>query len=341
MSARTAAPPIAPTVVTATWRRDLLVALAGLWPVGGLYLDGWAHTHVPQLETFFTPWHAVLYSGFLVLAFSLVPTAWWRQRAPVRAAVPAGYALGLIGAVIFALGGVADTIWHTLLGIEIDLEALLSPPHLVLMTAGILMIGTPLRSAAARRGSLSQPAPLSRAGAYLPAIISAFSVTAVAAFFLEYVSPFVDAHVAAVDPGWQAPGVAQYLIITVVLVVPVLYAWARLGRVPPGMIIAVTLAAAVPVGIFNDFQVLAGQLWVLPGALIAEVIVRLVAARLVPLVAGLAIPGLIWPLHILGVATTIGLTWSVELWAGTIVLCTLAGASLGGLLVQPTADTPR
>ena len=30
-----------------TPRRDLAVALATLWLTGGLYLDGWAHSHVP------------------------------------------------------------------------------------------------------------------------------------------------------------------------------------------------------------------------------------------------------------------------------------------------------
>ncbi len=45
----------------------VMVALCS-WLMGGLYLDGWAHNHVPELETFFTPWHAVLYSGFFAVA---------------------------------------------------------------------------------------------------------------------------------------------------------------------------------------------------------------------------------------------------------------------------------
>ncbi len=65
-SARNAAP-----VATSAFR-DGAVALAGLALIGGLYLDGWAHIHRPGLETFFTPWHGVLYSGFLLLAAALV-----------------------------------------------------------------------------------------------------------------------------------------------------------------------------------------------------------------------------------------------------------------------------
>ena len=30
------------------------VALAG-WLIGGLHLDGWAHNHHPEMESFFTP----------------------------------------------------------------------------------------------------------------------------------------------------------------------------------------------------------------------------------------------------------------------------------------------
>src|SRR5215813_7543686 len=40
------------------------VAFFATWFVIGSYLDGWAHTHrLP--DSFFTPWHAVIYSGVL------------------------------------------------------------------------------------------------------------------------------------------------------------------------------------------------------------------------------------------------------------------------------------
>ncbi len=53
-------------------RFDWLMALVSIWWMGGLFVDAWAHSNVPQLETFFTPWHAVLYSGFLAVAATLV-----------------------------------------------------------------------------------------------------------------------------------------------------------------------------------------------------------------------------------------------------------------------------
>ncbi len=51
---------------------DWIFMLSSCWLIGGLYLDGWAHLHFPELETFFTPWHGVLYSGFLVNAIGLL-----------------------------------------------------------------------------------------------------------------------------------------------------------------------------------------------------------------------------------------------------------------------------
>jgi hypothetical protein len=47
-----------------TWRTNpTTLLLACVMEIGGL-LDGWAHNNIPQLETVFTPWHAVLYGGY-------------------------------------------------------------------------------------------------------------------------------------------------------------------------------------------------------------------------------------------------------------------------------------
>src|SRR2546427_9735313 len=53
-------------------RFDWLMVVVSVWWLGGLFIDGWAHSNLPQLETFFTPWHAVFYSGFLAVAITLL-----------------------------------------------------------------------------------------------------------------------------------------------------------------------------------------------------------------------------------------------------------------------------
>src|SRR3546814_8505868 len=54
----------------------------GLWMVVGLFLDGWAHDNAKP-ESFFTPWHGVLYSGFAASAAAAVLVA-MRARSGVR-----------------------------------------------------------------------------------------------------------------------------------------------------------------------------------------------------------------------------------------------------------------
>ncbi len=126
---------------------DWIVAALLVWLVGGLYLDGWAHHH-EALDSFFTPWHAVFYSGFLVVASVLV-VSFVRNRTrgySWREAMQPGYGLSLLGVSIFALGGVSDMIWHMLFGIEVNVDALLSPTHLLLAVGMALIVSGPLRA---------------------------------------------------------------------------------------------------------------------------------------------------------------------------------------------------
>jgi hypothetical protein len=94
---------------------ELLTVLLATWLIVGLFLDGWAHDNVPELESFLTPWHAVFYSGFVATAGWM---AWLvgrnlRRGSQGLAAVPVGCGLGLAGVGVFAVGGVGDAIWHS------------------------------------------------------------------------------------------------------------------------------------------------------------------------------------------------------------------------------------
>ena len=161
-SRTTAAPPAARATAQralarplATLRLDGWIVAASAWFVGGLYLDGWAHNTFPSLETFFTPWHAVLYSGFLasvaVLGWAIGRhhsggRTWWQS-------IPAGYEVSMLGAVLFIASGVADMLWHIVFGIEANVDALLSPTHLSLLLGGTLFVTGPIRAEARRRAA--------------------------------------------------------------------------------------------------------------------------------------------------------------------------------------------
>ncbi|MGH2684632.1 MAG: hypothetical protein ACRDJP_04095, partial [Actinomycetota bacterium] len=104
-------------------REEVAIAFFGSWMLTGLFLDGWAH-QVEKPETFFSPWHGVLYSGFAaaVVWFGIDGI---RSGQKLRDAVlgPTDRLVAL-GLGLFVTGAVGDGLWHEIFGIEVDLEAL-------------------------------------------------------------------------------------------------------------------------------------------------------------------------------------------------------------------------
>src|SRR5436853_5628612 len=107
-------------------RFDWIMIVVSVWWLGGLFIDGWAHSNIPQLETFFTPWHAVFYSGYLAVTFTLLvqillnlhqsalsdggtaPSLVKLVRESLRGsrwlrAIPTGYELSMLGLAIFGV----------------------------------------------------------------------------------------------------------------------------------------------------------------------------------------------------------------------------------------------
>lgn len=87
----------------------------------------------------------------------LATTAWTavvisRNRTPgqpLLQAAPPGYRGTAVGVVLFGVAGGLDLLWHELLGIEVSLDALVSPTHLLLGFSLFLILGTAVRSARA------------------------------------------------------------------------------------------------------------------------------------------------------------------------------------------------
>jgi hypothetical protein len=131
---------------------DYAIGVCGVWISGGFFLDAWAHGHVP-VENFFTPYHAVFYSGMLALALVILGFALQNRRLGYSwsNSVPRPYRLALLGIPIFALGGIGDMIWHHVLGIEEGVDALLSPTHQILGLGIFFLSSGPIRSVLADR----------------------------------------------------------------------------------------------------------------------------------------------------------------------------------------------
>lgn len=138
------------TAAIARHRFDLVALMLGAWLVAGFYTDLWAHAH-GKAESFFTPWHALLYGGLSAnaLFYGAVAARAVRDGVPLRASLPRGYGLSLAGVLVFAVAGFGDMLWHVAFGIEESVDALLSPTHLLLATGGILILGGPARAALA------------------------------------------------------------------------------------------------------------------------------------------------------------------------------------------------
>ena len=186
-SEATSAAPAALEGVSSTLARrirlDWLIVAASAWLGAGLYWDGWAHGYgLP--DSFWTIWHAAFYSGFgACAAVILGAVVLKRPRATSwRAAIPAGYEYAVAGVFIFGVGGIFDTLWHSIFGIEFSTDALLSPSHLVLATGAALIVSAPF--AAARR------APRPDLARQLPAVISLTFLLGTFTFFTLYAGPY-------------------------------------------------------------------------------------------------------------------------------------------------------
>lgn len=319
--------------------------MAGLSTIflGGLYLDGWAHNHGKVDQSFFTPWHAFFYAGFALTALALLTTAAinWRRGHRGRAALPAGYGLALLGAALFAAGGVGDLIWHTLFGIEEDFEALVSPTHLLLGAGLALIVSAPLRSAWRRPGG--------HGWAQLgPALLSLCLLTAAFTFFMMFSHPLMSViagarHSHFDDDVGQMGGIVSLVLIAALLLGP-LFVTLRRWRLPPGALLLVWGVNCVAMAILD---------WGLPYhlALTAAMLGAVAvcdwllgrAQALLPDLRGVRIfafvaPTLLFTAYVVALLLTEGSHWSIHLLGGTVVLPGVGGWLLSYVAWPPAVD---
>ncbi|MFF0819912.1 hypothetical protein ACFYUR_05925 [Micromonospora haikouensis] len=334
-----------PGVPPATRREDLVTVLFGAVLTAGAMSDGWAHTNIIEtIEGFFTPWHGLLYAGFVATAawtFWLAyrrrggAPRWWRDG------WPAGYRVGAIAAVTFLLAGLADLAWHETLGVEVGLDAAFSPSHLLLDASAVLLVTSPLRSwwAGGEGGARSATGVASLVlGAMAPSIL------------LTYASAFLTlAPTRTIGLGAQQQavlGVDAYLLTTLLLVGPFLLVHRRRATVGTGA--ALVAGVALYDLVMHEFPTT--QTWAalgaLGGAALADALLwRLDAVRgpdaplRLPL-AGALLGGLLVAGHLTGLALAAGVRWTPEVTGGVVVLAALLGALLGGLAARPAGPAP-
>lgn len=311
-------------------RHDVAGTVFSLWIVLGLFLDGWAH-NAGKPEDFWTPWHAVLYSGF---AAAVLWFAAERSRRRRRGEGPDDDPLVLLGFAAFAVAGVGDAVWHSIFGVEEDIAALLSPTHLALMLGGIVLISAPLR----RLEDTTVEEGWRRS---YPTVAAVTLTTAVVAFFLQFASPFHILHSAEryAASGTEADhvlGVVGILLTNALLVAAVGWAAAR-RPLPIGAGTAVVGGIALLVAGLGGFD----RIELVAAAVVGGLAFDLALRRGMHLPAALLVlAAVLWPAWFGIYHLRWGLGWPAEYGPGTVAFALLTAGGVGLLVGARPSPAP-
>ncbi|MCY4146599.1 MAG: hypothetical protein OXE95_09690 [Chloroflexi bacterium] len=326
---------------------DRLMALAACLITFGLFIDGWAHNHGRVDDSFFTPWHALLYGAVGLSGLILIVTHMRNVSKGFRfsGALPAGYTASLVGFFMFAAGGVADMVWHEVFGFEENIEALISPSHLFLAVAGLMIVTGPIRAAWQRRGGETW-------SDLLPAVLSLTCITSIFLFFVAFAA--ITSSTAMLTGSRPAStrlidglGVVGFLLHSNILLGVLLLATRR-WRLPVGTatLIFVGSAAlmtwlrvqhnkeflfvlsALAVGLLADWLLQRGALETVAGTRLFSIVIPF-AYSLGALIVVEILGASVWGAE--------GLWWLIHMWLGVPVMAGAFGYGLSLLMRPPAA----
>ncbi len=322
----------------------------GVWVLLGAVVDINAHNHDAVDETFFTPWHLLMYSGMAAngLFYVIVQFRNVGRGHSLLQALPRAYLFSFAGVLLFGLGGVFDLIWHELFGFESGIDALVSPSHLVLVLSAILFMSGPLRSFVTQGrtgGGWTQ---------LFPPVTATLAVLTLATLFTGFANVWsqVDRYV-AIDPDSslklaEAWTVAAVLVPAALMTGALLYLRQRMV-LPFGAVTYVLFSNAL-IMFYIRFEDTSPHLVVLLAPLLAGLLgdwllawppggSQLVALRrfafLLPFV-------MTFSLFVI-LQQTAGIWWSTHMWVGVSFMAGAVGLGLGALLSKkdiPTALSP-
>jgi hypothetical protein len=323
--------------------------------MSGLYLDGWAHRNTDLEDSITTPWHGVLYSGFMAAAgWMTYLVARDRRGAELSELASPGYGLGLVGVGFFAVGGLFDQFWHIAWGVEQDLNAFFSPTHWMLAIGMALMVSCPLRAWWALSTDES-PTMVQ----FLPCLWSACLTLGMIQFDLNYLSfwitdlpgvePQVNEALSAVgNPEFEFFTVERLrgsavamIIITTLLLMGMTLNLVRRWRVPAGSFTVLFTVVAAAVNAVWEYPF--G--WVVAAAAVGGITADVLVNRIDPrpsdirswrLLAGI-VPVPMWLAYYGILKLRYEIHWPGELWTGSIIMACLASLILS-YLMQPTAS---
>jgi hypothetical protein len=326
-------------------RFDMIAAALNVWFIIGLFIDGWAHNHGRVDDTFFTPWHAVLYSSVLAVAGFLTYSQTrnmlkghsWSQS------LPDGYGWSLGGAGLFFAAGGFDFFWHELFGFEASLGALLSPAHFALATGAFLFVTGPLRSAWRRTQPLTGWAQL------FPAILTLTVLLSLLTFFTMYMNGYAvirnltSTRIPAEDELVQIMAIAGILFQTAATVGLILLAM-RTWRLPAGAITFILVANAALM-LWVRWGWIDDVIWVMASAPLAGIIGDVLLAALRPSAErttqvrlfAFALPLALFGVYMAILVPVYQTWWTVHMWSGVVFMAAITGLFIS-YLVFPYSD---
>jgi hypothetical protein len=326
---------------------ELLVLIAcNLITTVGLAGDIARHLENPNdLEgDFLSSWHLVLYGGVLSVALWLGVGAIRRGPAFLPSVAPTVVGFGLL-----AVGGAFDALWHAQFGTEARVEALVSPPHLMVFAGLAFLLASPIiviwRRPARRLGLVASVV-------VLVSVVTTVLVISLFTGFLSplasgmslldgYVEPLVGEAVADYD---QVRGLGITLWTTVVLTVSFVTVLVRFRPVPGLTGVAIFLCGAPAMAITDPDAIQPLVIGYAMAGLVVEVLVGLLGrptlGRAGASAVGAGLGAMLWAATFALLAQEGRLAWSTTMWSGTVVLSGLVGAAAAAIvaLPAPTGD---
>ncbi|MEU6858643.1 hypothetical protein AB0B28_07205 [Glycomyces sp. NPDC046736] len=243
--------------VFATWWQDLATAGFATWFFAGLALS--VNARARGWEDGFLTWpHLVFFMGFLATAAWI---AWILVRAhrgdgrTGASAVPHGYGPAIVGAPLFVVAGLADLLWHQVLGSQSAFASLLSPTHLVLIAAAVLIAGAPWLSAWRRQALGVDPESIPLEARMAAPALSLGLVVAALVLFLNYLVPYAGTPAAtALMLETDVPIPVAGMVFTTVFTLALVLLVSGRFRLPTGFFTVALAPAALMCAALTGFE---------------------------------------------------------------------------------------
>lgn len=307
------------------------------WPVIGVYADGWHHHHLDaDGEALLNPFHQFFYAGAVCAGLFLVYIAYKNKKSgkTLYQSLPKMYMTSFWGIVIFLCASALDLSWHKIFGFEQSVDALLSPPHLLLAFGGLLTGSALIRP-------IWNKEPDKTVSPIVPVLGFTYYYL-VFIFFLQYAHPYYERFMAEGTPVIggvsyiQAAALSGAMVRTV-LFCAMLFTTLKSFRFPKGSLLMLLLAEGIGIAFMGgQYQYIASAA---VAGLLAEIIYHTMYGQLHDpkhlRIFGFLIASMFYIPYIFTSLVYDPTWWSIHMIAGMVVMNGIAGYLLTYLVRPP------